>query len=993
MFCLAYRPNRRVNPRVALPIATSLALLLSVAASPQAMAACVISATAGTIVDCTGDSELPQIGPPLIGNVSNINNTVASPGPQIGVRLTTDGTDFTNNASITSQVTDLVGLPNRNAFNVFGVATTDIDNSEWSITNTGSISAVHNGIGQLAAIGILGDAGEVSVENTGTISITRGSITLSTNTAASLTAIAGANAAASLANSAAIWVQEEENESLEVDNDGTISATGKLTSGIFTRGAFLSVENDGIISATGVGSVAIAAHNGTDSGNDPDPVVLPANCTPTTPCTHSYFIGNTVIENTGSILGDTASQGAAAIQIGEPNGLRWAASRVNEGGGPYDPLTITSQAGRRDSTIINSGTITGNIYLGAGNHVFQNSEEGQITGSIDVDQRRSLTYTVGTIPPGYQLQVFRAGEAGGDDDDDEGGGQTFTTLAQFLAAFPDHHFEFDNAAPLIGDVTVHTYNGSAVNNSQSTVLLEPHVTGTGIGSAFNAPSLNSGYISGTLAIGKDGGAGLGGQGITISTIDTTTTLTPIIDSVVHSGEWFLVAQTLFGAALPVVDEDSVLVDWVAAKNGNNSLVIGSTVKNANTINGLSQPGINAINSLLSTDGTNAGVNALAAGVESLSNEGDVRRAGEQLAPETNFATQQAAITLAFLTGQYIDERLLGVGATGPSAAGFGPPSGLGASNIAPPPYALGMSGSSDGRMSLGAADEDTAYWDVPSFNPNLANYGVWGHAFGAGLKQDPIAGVSGYSTRIYGALVGVDNWVSPFFRLGIAGGWGHTGIDGRDDTVANETSVSSYMGLAYGAFKGSGWYLSGRGGFAWHNYDTTRVLNTGGLSDTAGASHNGRQYIGALELGLPMHAGAATFTPVAQINYTHLNQDGYTEASNGGMGLTISDQETNSLQSGLGVKGAVKVAPQALLEGRAIWLHEFDDTQQQVTAAFASVPSFAAAGPGVGRDTANLGVGLLAFTGTGTTFQINYDALLREDFIGHTGSAKLKFDF
>ena len=151
-----------------------------------------------------------------------------------------------------------------------------------------------------------------------------------------------------------------------------------------------------------------------------------------------------------------------------------------------------------------------------------------------------------------------------------------------------------------------------------------------------------------------------------------TTLTPIIDSVVHSGEWFLVAQTLFGSQVPVIDEDLVLVDWVAAKNANNSLVIGSTVKNANTINGLSQPGINTINSLLSTDGTNAGVNALAAGVESLSNEGDVRKAGEQLAPETNFATQQAAITLAFLTGQYIDERLLGVGATGPSAAGFGP---------------------------------------------------------------------------------------------------------------------------------------------------------------------------------------------------------------------------------------------------------------------------------------------------------------------------------
>ena len=187
----------------------------------------------------------------------------------------------------------------------------------------------------------------------------------------------------------------------------------------------------------------------------------PPTRTPTTPCTHSYFIGNTVIENTGSILGDTVSQGAAAIQIGEPNSLRWAASRVSEGAGaPYDPLTITSQAGRRDSTIINSGTITGNIYLGAGNHVFQNSEEGQVTGSIDVDQRRVLTYNTGAVPAGYQLQVFRAGEAGGDDDDDEGGGgQVFTSLADFLAAIPDHHFEFDNAAPLIGNVTVHTYNG------------------------------------------------------------------------------------------------------------------------------------------------------------------------------------------------------------------------------------------------------------------------------------------------------------------------------------------------------------------------------------------------------------------------------------------------------------------------------------------------------------------------------------------------------
>ncbi len=295
-------------------------------------------------------------------------------------------------------------------------------------------------------------------------------------------------------------------------------------------------------------------------------------------------------------------------------------------------------------------------------------------------------------------------------------------------------------------------------------------------------------------------------------------------------------------------------------------------------------------------------------------------------------------------------------------------------------------------MGIGA-DEDTAYFDAPSFNPNFANSGLWGQAFGAGLQQDPRAHVDGYGTHIYGALVGMDNWVNPNFRIGFAGGWGHTGIDGEGNTVANETSVSSYMGIAYGALKGYGWYLSGRTGFAWHNYDTSRVLNAGGLHDVASASYDGRQYLGALELGTPFHSGATTLTPVVSVNYTHLNQEGYQETSTGGMALTIRSQETDLLQSGLGLKAGVKVSPTALLEGRAIWFHEFEDSQQQVTAAFASVPSFTTAGPDVGRDTANLGVGLLAFTGLGTTFQINYDALLRQDFIGHTGSAKLKIDF
>ncbi len=164
------------------------------------------------------------------------------------------------------------------------------------------------------------------------------------------------------------------------------------------------------------------------------------------------------------------------------------------------------------------------------------------------------------------------------------------------------------------------------------------------------------------------------------------------------------------------------------------------------------------------------------------------------------------------------------------------------------------------------------------------------------------------------------------------------------------------------------------------------------FKDSATADHDGSQYMAALEIGAPLKSAMGTLTPVASLNYSRLDQDGYTETG-GGMALTIGDQETQSLQSGLGVKVLAPIASDTLIEGRAIWYHELEDTNQQVTAAFGGTPSFTAAGPDVGRDTAAVGVGLFAYAGMGTTFQLNYDALLREDFIGHTGSGRLRMEF
>ena len=570
----------------------------------EAMAACSLSATPGVVVDCTGASVLPVPGIP---GVSIINGNTS---PQIGVRLTTSGTELTNDVDITSQVTDITGPPNRNNFNVYGIGTPNIGGSVWSILNNGNISAVHNGVGQLAAIAIIGDAEEASVVNAGTLSITRGPITFSTNSAASLQ-VGGVN----LANAAAYWIEEEENEFASIENLGTISASGKVTAGAFSRGAFLGVENEegGKIIATGIGSVAVSAHNGTDQEDEDD--------------IHKFFIGNTIIENEGLISGE-----GGAIQVVDANGLRYMASRVPEGtGNGYDPLTITSQVGRRDSTIVNSGTIDGNIYLGGGNHVLVNTDEGEITGDIDVDQRRDFNYTVNN-PNSFPLEVFRAGG----DDDDGGEVPVFSPVADFLAAFPDHYFQFDNAAPLTGNLSVHT-NVTGGPDHTSTVELLPHVLGSGPGSSFNDPSKNIGYIDGTLAIGIDG-VTANGRNITQSTIATTTTVTPVLDHFVRDGDWYMVARNLYGDDLPMLDpEESFLVDWKIAKNDNDLLVIGSTVVDARTIKGITKPAANSLNTLLQSDSDDEQLGKLGLAFEQLTKSKSVRIAAEQLKPEVNGA--------------------------------------------------------------------------------------------------------------------------------------------------------------------------------------------------------------------------------------------------------------------------------------------------------------------------------------------------------------------
>ncbi|MBY0561606.1 autotransporter outer membrane beta-barrel domain-containing protein [Hyphomicrobium sp.] len=919
-------------------ILASLGAALSMGVSQQALAACT-SGSAPNVIVCDGTST----------NTTNISvgpgNLPATTGIEVvplgeAARLTNFGNISINNNTF-------------NAVNIIGINADD--EGEYVINNSGNITLTSAGRGQLYGIAGNGDTEEMTVNNTGNISITRGPLTLTTVTATSLQASGG-----NLSAAAGVF-SEEELEELSINNSGTISASGQLAAGIYSRAGEFELQNDGTVTHTAGRGAGIALGIVSDSGE----------------------IRSATIENNGTISGDIVAVGGNAVRW-------WALSNgLGTGGTQTDArLNINNQFGQLDSEITNRGTIDGNIYYGNGEHTLINEKGAMLTGNIDVDQRMQVvtgrSCTVGAngcfataTTTGTTYQGNPAAEAFNENSASTitAGAAVGSSTTYTLSMWGAKSFTFENAGTYVGNLTVETQAATTVGSfavRDSQVTIAPHIFGGGGATANTASGAGTiGLIDGTLKIADGISNGAGGT----SSIARTTTLAPVIDATVKSGEWYTVATTLFGTALPEV-EGSALVSWEAAKNSRNALVIGADVKDAFDIEGISKPGAVAVNVLMDAAGADPVLDALGGAVQQLADDSDVAKAANQLAPETNFATQQAAIALNNAVGQHIDMRLNAVGATG------------GAPSFASGPSGLGMKQPSDpNRSNLGGGLKDDADFVAPR------SAALWGQAFGAGLNQNTREQVDGYDARIYGALAGYDNWISPGVRVGVAGGYANTRITGDGDTSRNNTEIDSYLFQAYGAVKGSGWYASARTGFTWNDYDTTRVL-TIPFTDKAEGNHDGGQFNAAIEVGAPMRFASTILAPVASLTYSRLHQSGYTESSDGGMALDVASQDNDSLVSGLGLKALVPIANDTVIQGRALWLHEFADDAQNVTASFAAGGgTFAAGGPAVGRDTAALGVGMLAQISAETTFELNYDANVREDYLAHIGSARVDVHF
>ncbi len=244
-----------------------------------------------------------------------------------------------------------------------------------------------------------------------------------------------------------------------------------------------------------------------------------------------------------------------------------------------------------------------------------------------------------------------------------------------------------------------------------------------------------------------------------------------------------------------------------------------------------------------------------------------------------------------------------------------------------------------------------------------SGHDVWGRTYGrfGTVKGDGDAHkVSDTSVSVIMGATG--DW-GPAASAGVALGYGHTDLHLQG--LAQQGDFDTVAAVLYGERRAGAFFLDAAASLAYDHGASTRVILFPGVARTAAGSFSGYAVGAFATAGARLGAGAGVLLePSATLTYSHVRQDGFTEAGGVGADLSGEDKSQNALESiaQLKVSKSATLANGSRLRAdiRAAWTHEWNSTATDVTQAFAAPGSdtFPLAGADPGKNAGVFGVGL-----------------------------------
>jgi len=290
----------------------------------------------------------------------------------------------------------------------------------------------------------------------------------------------------------------------------------------------------------------------------------------------------------------------------------------------------------------------------------------------------------------------------------------------------------------------------------------------------------------------------------------------------------------------------------------------------------------------------------------------------------------------------------------------------------------------DGKSSKGVVE--------PILQPGPQNrWGVWVTGFGDFVNVDADGNANGYDFTTGGFSLGIDYRISDQLAIGAMGEYSHTWTSLQP---SGDIDVDSGRGGVYATWFNHGLYLNGAIYGGHNTYESSRS-SLGGL---ATGSTEGAEWSTFISGGYDFHFGHLSVGPIAALQYTYLNIDGFSEKSSLAP-LQVHSGSAESLRSDVGFRafyqwqiGKVLVEPSL----KAAWEHEYKYSALPITAGFAGIPGPSATffGPSEGHDSAIVSAGISAQLTPSVTTYVNYDGQLgrgRYDSNAVTGGFRITF--
>lgn len=292
-----------------------------------------------------------------------------------------------------------------------------------------------------------------------------------------------------------------------------------------------------------------------------------------------------------------------------------------------------------------------------------------------------------------------------------------------------------------------------------------------------------------------------------------------------------------------------------------------------------------------------------------------------------------------------------------------------------------------GLASVTAHAEGSGEHQIP---PGLdvwsRGFGTWGNWRGDGNAATSERSIGGF-------LVGGDTWLTDDVRLGLMGGYSHSGF-----SIEDRSSSATAHTYTVGAYGGGTWYgvsLNGGAAYSLHTIDTSRSIGLPGFSDSLAASYSASTLQAYGELAYGIEAGPLRLEPFADL--AHVNMwTGALGESGGTAALTSMGDLVSATFATLGLRAQTKTQfgeIEATLRGMAGWRHAFGATPSSTFSFASGSDAFSVTGLPSARDSLALELGIDLDVGGDAVLGVNYDGLFGAGLSDHSAKATFNVKF